>query len=377
MEDFLPIAIKLHRHLKSAHWDGKGLAGPDFGVRFNWRVGRFVKSYLSSIRWSDSYYYLQAQGYWVLANWRLFCSTGDSAYREIAVRCSEHMLDRQRPDGAWDYPNIEWRGRVATAECTWACLGLLDSYRYSSDERFLKGALRWHRFLLDKVGFTQIGEELAVNYFADRETSRVPNNSAFVLRFLAELADLTGQRSFLRPAEGMVTFLRNVQKPSGEFPYSAPGSEALVKSWEHFQCYQYNAFECLDLMRYLELTGDPALSSLICSCVRFLLGGLSEDGHAYYDCTNRSRQITYHTAALGAAFAEAARLGFLKSPDPAKRAFSYLGRMQREEGGFPASSKEYYVIADRRSYPRAQAMILFHFLSASASLAVQRSSLAS
>ena len=377
MDDFLPVAIRLHRYLKSTHWDGKGLAGPDFGIRFNWRIGRFVKSYLSAIPWSDSYYYLQAQGYWVLANWRLFYSTGDPAYREIALRCSEHMLDIQRPDGAWDYPNIEWRGRVATAECTWACLGLLDSYRYTSDIRYLKSGLSWHRFLLEKVGFTRMGEELAVNYFAECETSRVPNNSAFVLRFLAELADLTGDRIFLRPADGMIAFLRNVQMPYGEFPYSTPGTEPRAKSWGHFQCYQYNAFECLDLMKYFELTGDGALPALIRSCARFLLGGLAEDGQAYYDCTNRSRHITYHAAAVGAVFAEAARLGFLNRPDLAERAFSYLSRMQREDGGFPASSKEYWVMADRRSYPRAQAMMLFHFLSASASPAAQRAGVAS
>ena len=71
-------ARRLHRYLVRRHWREGRLIGPDSGVRFNYRVGRFAKGYLSFIPWRDDLYYLQAQGYWMLANWRLadFDGTG-------------------------------------------------------------------------------------------------------------------------------------------------------------------------------------------------------------------------------------------------------------------------------------------------------------
>src|SRR6266851_474161 len=62
-------ATRLHGYLATTHWNGRALEGPDSGVRFNWRVGRFVKSYLRSLPWSDKLVYLQGQGYWIFDNW--------------------------------------------------------------------------------------------------------------------------------------------------------------------------------------------------------------------------------------------------------------------------------------------------------------------
>jgi hypothetical protein len=362
MERYFQAAVKLHRYLVSANWDGMALVGPDVGVRFNLRVGRFIKSYLPSLPWNDSLYYLQSQGYWVLGNWRLFLLTGEASYQQYAMRCSEQMLERQRSDGAWDYPNREWKGRVATAEGTWGSLGLLETYRRTKDVKFLAGALRWRRFLVDEVGFEQIGDELAVNYFWNRPTSRVPNNSAFVLRFLAELAHLTGERAYMHPCPGLVTFLSRAQKPTGEFPYMVKGRAEGVKCWEHFQCYQYNAFQCLDLMRYYELTSDAALPPLVASCLRFLRSGVEADGHSAFQCGSRYREITYHTAVLGASFATAGCLGFSGYEVFAERTFSYLLQLQRPDGSFPHSHGDYHFLSDRRSYPRVLAMILVHLV---------------
>jgi len=361
-ETVFRAALRLREYLESAHWNGHGLVGPDCGVRINRLVGRFIKSYVPGWGWNDSICYMQAQGYWVLANWRLYSVRNDPRYRDIAVCASEHILERQRSDGAWDYPHPGWKGRVANSEGTWASLGLLESYRHTSDERFLGGALRWHRFLLDKVGFERSGDEIAVNYFAGEQSARVPNNSAFVLRLLAELADLTGGKSFREPCGGMIRFLERAQTHEGEFPYMVKGQMEGGRCWPHFQCYQYNAFEFLDLARYYELTGAEAVRILLAGSLKFLSLGLAADGHAFYECGNHHSRVTYHTGVVAAAFATAKRLGFDGYESRADRAFSYLLTVQKPDGAFPHSKGDYYLLQDRRSYPRPLTMMLFHLL---------------
>lgn len=343
------------------------MIGPDPGVRFDYRIGRFVKSYLRCVAWNDKYYYLQAQGYWVLANWALFARTGEATYRDIAVRCSRQMLSRQREDGAWEYPNPEWKGRVATNEGTWASLGLLETYRHSMYKAFLQGVLNWHKYLTEVTGFQALGDELAINYFAKRGGGRVPNNSITVLRFFAELADATGDKSYMAPSVGLMNFIRRVQRPSGEFPYSIRRIDH-EPTKAHFQCYQYNAFECLNLIRYLQVTGDETVSPVVARLLGFLRHGLAQEGYAFYDCHERSRTVTYHTAALGAAFSQAGRFGFEGYDNLAERAFSHVLKSQRRDGGFIHSRRDYCFLTDRRSYPRYLAMILYHLLHSQAGL---------
>ena len=231
-------ARRLFDHLERRHWAGDGLVGPDVGIRLNYRVGRFVKSYIPMLPWHDDLYYLQGQGYWVLANWRLASLFGNPEHGARAVASSDGMLTRQRDDGAWDYPNPEWKGRVATAEGTWGSIGLLETYNQTGETRFLEGALRWNRFLEEEVGYSRAGGGLAVNYFAGRAGLPVPNNTAFVLRFLAELAHSTRDKSYCDRCSSLLDFLRTSQRPSGELPYTlGAGGEAGV---EHFQCFQYN-----------------------------------------------------------------------------------------------------------------------------------------
>jgi hypothetical protein len=353
-------ALKLHRYLYDNHWQGQALMGPDSGIRFNYRIGRFIKSYLRRIRWNDNYYYLQAQGYWILSNWCLFECTREERYRDIAVRCSEYMLKRQREDGAWVYPNREWKGRIATAEGTWGSLGLLETYRYTGSPEFLIGALRWHRFLLEVIGFQRADDELAINYFANFGTLRVPNNSAFVLRFLAALSDITRNRTYLGPCQGLMRFLQRVQRGTGEFPYALAGA-GNREDHQHFQCYQYNAFQCLDLIRYYELTQDSAALPLISNILLFLRSGMADDGHVFYGCGHRYRHVTYHTAVVAAAFAHASHCNIGMSPE-ANRAYTYLLTQQRPDGSFPHSRGDYRLLQDVRSYPRNLSMILYHLL---------------
>jgi hypothetical protein len=361
MTPFIEQARRLHQYLLTHHWDGRGLAGPDSGVRVNYRLGRFVKSYLPIVPWRDSYYYLQAQGYWVHANWLLGDLTGEEACGEVAVRASDEMLARRRPGGSWEYPNREWVGRIATVEGTWAALGLLQSFRRTGQERFLAGALAWHDFLERDVGYEQAPGGIAVNYFAASHGPAVPNNSALVLRFLAELAalgvDLHGERE-----AGLLSFLRTVQRPTGELPYALPTSSGSGEERPHFQCFQYNAFQCLDLVAYHDITGDPAVLDLIAGLSAFVASGVGPDGQVFFDCRHRRRAVIYHAAAAGAALSRAARVSGGAVPPQAARAYRWVLAQQRPDGGLPFSRREYAVLRDRRSYPRNLAMILLHLL---------------
>lgn len=351
---FLDQARRLHGYLMARHWDGRALVGPDSGVRVNYRLGRFLKSYLPAVVWHDSYYYLQAQAYWVLANWRLSELTGDEVCRTVAVQASEEMLARQSPDGSWAYPNPEWSGRVANAEGTWAALGLLASVRGTGEERFLAGATAWHDFLEGSIGYQPAPGGLAANYFAAADGVAVPNNSAFVLRFLAELATLGVEIGNGR-VTALLGFLRAAQRPSGELPYALDGRD-------HFQCFQYNAFQCLDLLAYHEVTGDDAALDLVKGLAAFVRTGVSGDGSVFFDCRRGRRAVVYHAAAAAAALSQAARFGAADSQ--AEAVYAWVLAQQRPDGGFPFSRREYGVLRDRRSYPRNLAMILLHLLMA-------------
>ncbi len=356
-------ATRLHGHIVREHWQRNRLVGPDPGIRFNYRVGRFLKSYLPVLSRNDDLYYLQGQGYWVLGNWRLWQSTGEDRYREIAVAASDSMLAEQSAEGAWGYPNPEWAGRVATAEGTWGSLGLLESYRHTGESRFLDGALRWHAYVQEAIGFQRVGDELAVNYFAHQPRGpRVPNNSAFLLRFLAELAEVTGDERHLQPAAGLVRFMAAAQLDSGEFPYTVQGTSGRVGR-THFQCFQYNAFQCLDLMRYRDLTGDDSVLPLVRGVLAFLRGGLDASGRAHYQCDNHRTSVAYHTAVMAAAFKQAAAGGIDGYEGLSNRAYSHLLGLQRRDGSFGHSRGDYGFLSDRRSYPRYLAMILYHLLS--------------
>lgn len=354
-------AFLLHTYLQDHHWCEQRLTGPDPGIRFNYRLGRFLKSYLRWLSWDDDYYYLQAQGYWVLSNWCLFDRTGKQQYRDIAERCSMQIIAQQHGDGAWEYPNREWKGRIATAEGTWAALGLLDSYAHTKDPQFLDSAVRWHQFLRDTIGFQRVGDQLAVNYFANRADERVPNNTAFVLRFLAELQKATNDSRYLQPAEELLNFLSAVQQPNGEFPYTVEGS-ALRTPRLHFQCYQYNAFQCLDLLRYYEISRNETIVPLITRTAAFLSNGIAPDGHALYECGNTYRRVTYHTAAVAAALVQAGLINGIDYSAVAQRAYAYVLAQQNTHGSFAHSRGDYHVLSDHRSYPRYLSMILYHLL---------------
>ena len=250
------------------------------------------------------------------------------------------MVTRQRPDGGWDYPHPGWKGRVATAEGCWAAIGLLDAHRRSQDPTLLAASLRWQRFLDEHVGWQRSGGGLAVNYFGDRSDPPVPNNSVFTLRFLATLARGTGDDSWLRRAPEILTFLASAQLPSGELPYSLG-----VHERTHFQCFQYNAFQALDLIAYMDLSGDETPRQLTAEIVSFLHAGIDAGGRVPYACDQRDPEVPYHLAAVAAALKESARLGLADTGAASNRAYERLLGLQGEDGSFPHSMRDYGLLS--------------------------------
>jgi hypothetical protein len=133
MDRHLQAARSLQRYVVEHHWKDHILVGPDPGIRFNYRIGRFIKSAVGRGMWRDDLYYIQAQGYWVLANLELHRRTQAPAYLEVATQCARSMMAHQAEDGSWAYPNPEWKGRIATAEGTWGALGLVEAHKADGD----------------------------------------------------------------------------------------------------------------------------------------------------------------------------------------------------------------------------------------------------
>ncbi|MHB0858707.1 MAG: hypothetical protein ACYC5M_14215 [Anaerolineae bacterium] len=361
LEALLTAATKLHAYLIREHWIGQSLEGPDVGIRFNARFGRFIKSYLPWVPWKDDLYYLQAQGYWIMDNWLLADITGDEHYVDIALACSEGVLQAQRPAGYWDYPNPEWRGRVATVEGCFGALGLLETFGCTRQEAFLAGALKWYHYMLEQVGFQRDGSGWAVNYFSNVPGSRVPNNTTLALWTLARLHQVTDNDAYLESCGPMVNWLNAVQMDTGELPYAVASNSGPCRP--HFLCYQYNAFEFMDLARYAHITEDEAIRPVLSRLAPYLARGILPGGAAAYDCAHNKPEVAYYGAALAAALSQATLMGLGDYRDLSDRAFLRVLTQQRSDGGQAFHSQgSYGILADRRSYPRYLAMILHHLL---------------
>ncbi len=184
---------------------------------------------------------------------------------ERATVCADHILTQQQPEGFWTYPNPEWKGRVATVEGCFAALGLLECYEHVPCERFLDGARRWYHYLTQTIGFRKQTDDstLAINYFAHESGENdggVPNNSTLVLWNMARLADVTHDDQYLEYCTPLVRWLAHVQCESGELPYEVGSSHRQGRV--HFLCYQYNAFEFMDLVHYYQITNDQNVLQL-------------------------------------------------------------------------------------------------------------------
>ncbi len=360
-QDLTTAAARLSTFLIRRHLRDGLLTGPDYGVRFNFRAWRFLKSALPFMPWGDDYVFMQTQGYWILANWLLYERTGEPQYRELALATSDAILRLQTCEGFWVYPLPERRHLIATVEGCWASIGLLASYAREARAEFLAGVIRWYDFLVTRIGFQDHIQGKAINYF-DRPRGKVPNNSVLAAWFFLLLWNATGDRRFLDYVDGLFQFVAFVQRPSGELPYVI--ESPYERGREHYLCFQYNAFKFLELARCAAFGPGKPACALMPSLARFLEGGVTSTGASAVACASRGRawpEVDYYTAVLAAALAEAAKLG-LADGALSERCYARLLQRQCPDGSFWYSTGDYGFLSDHRSYPRSQAMMLVHLL---------------
>ena len=357
-------AINLHGFIGRTHAVGGAIVGPDSGVRFNARIGRFVKSYFPFVNYGDDYIYMQGQAYWIMSNWQLADLTGDNRFVQTAIACTDNLLALQQLDGHWPFANREWAGRIPTVEGCFGAIGLLVSYERTGNAAYLQGAELWAAYMLHTTGYQHFGDgHIAVNYFAGRADGRVPNNATLAIQMLARLRHITGTRAYDEQIDGMVRWLIDVQLPSGELPYQIE-PDAPETSRTHFLCYQYNAFEFIDLAHYYMLTRDETIRPMLAKMASYLEDGLLPSGAARYNCDQDTPTVTYYAAAIAYALSLATALRLGEYAISAERGFRWVLSQQRTDGGFNFfSTKNYGLLTDRRSYPRNVAMILHHLLS--------------
>ncbi|MFC1831579.1 glycoside hydrolase family 76 protein [Thermodesulfobacteriota bacterium] len=356
-------AVRLYQYIMQKHWNGQALVGPDPGVRFNSRIGRFIKSYLSFISWSDNIAYIQGQKYWILNNWSMMDMglVDVKLCREVAVSCTDYLVTVQKPEGYWEHPNPEWADRIATVEGNYGAMGLLETYLRTEDEKFLKGAIQWYRFMIEHIGFQNRDGFWAINYFKDRGTMMIPNISVSALRMCAMLAKATDDDRYLEYSERLVAWLNHVQMVTGELPYGVNSVNG--KSRIHFLCYQYNAFEFLNLADYYQMTGDRNIWPVLEKLAGYVAESITETDGCRYDCQREKPEVLYYGMAAGAALRRATELDIGNYGSLADRACKRILSQQREDGGIAFYSQgNYGFLTDRRSYPRYLSMILYHML---------------
>jgi hypothetical protein len=355
-------ALRLHRHLDRTHLQKGLLAGPDPGVRLNLRFWRFLKSYAGLTNGPERHVFMQGAAYWIMANWVLLDLRGEQAFGYLAARGADRVADLQRGDGSWQYPLKERRHLAATIEGNWASLALLESFRRTGEERYLRAALDWKRFLLRRIGFQSYEGTLAVNYF-DRPRGNIPNNTTNTLWFLAESALHEPDAEAEEKIHGMKAFLKKVQRPNGEFPYIV--ESPYEKGKPHYLCFQYNAFEFLDLCHYYRIRGDEEVVPMLESLAGFLSSGLTLRGWARTSCIRERPRVIYYTASLAYALWKAHALGISGDAEKWRRGILRVLEHQNPRGSFPHSRGDYGILEDSRSYPRYQAMILYFLASLS------------
>jgi len=343
--------------------DDGAIVGPDPGVSINLRITRFVKSYLRMLPWRDHLYYLQAQAYWIIDNLEMAELTGETRYADAALRCANAVASRQNRDGCWNYPQAEWKFRISTVEGCFGALSLLKAYERSREPLLIDGAKLWYRFMVEHIGFQDYdADSQAVNYFSNVGRGMVPNNSTLALWFCAEMSRLTEDRTYAQHCRAMVNFLIKCQLETGELPYvigsdSGPGRV-------HYLCFQYNAFQFLDLAEYYFISGDEQVLPVLKNLARFLSGAIMPDGDVRNSCESGYPTVHYFTSAVSAALARATEMELGDYADLAARGYARILSLQRRDGGYDYSLGDYGVFSDRRSYPRNQAMILKHLLTA-------------
>lgn len=361
-EELFRAAECLHTYLLRRHYDHGVLHGPDAGVRFNLRAWRFLKSALDFVPWRDDYVFTQTQGYWVLGNWMLYDATGERRYRQLALETTEATLKLQTSEGFWGYPLPERKHLIATLEGIWGGSPLLATYAREPRQEFLNGAMRAYDFIVNRIGFQDHPQGKAINYF-DRPRGKVPNNSVITAWFFLRLWKATGRKRFLEHVGELIDFVEAVQLPTGEIPYIV--ESRYERARDHYLCFQYNAYQFLHLAWSNTLRPGGWAKSVLPKLARFLEKGVQSTGACASNCASArggGPEVDYYTAALGAALYEACRLGLGVSPELNRRCYARVLARQKPHGSFGYSTGDYGFLRDHRSYPRQQAMTLFHLL---------------
>ena len=355
-------AERLHAHLLKKHYAHGLLAGPDSGVRFNLRAWRFMKSALAFAHWGDDYVFMQTQGYWVLANWMLFEAGGDARYQEIAFKSTAATFRLQKPEGYWAYPLPERKNLVATVEGNWGAIALLASFSRGGRQEYLEGAARWYAYLVSRIGFQDHRPGKAINYY-QQPRGKVPNNSVEAAWLFARLWKVTGDEKYLEHVDALLDFIGDVQLDSGELPYIVAGP--LERERLHYLCFQYNAFQFLKLAWLQALRPGTRARQILPKLARFLSQGVLPSGASASDCSRvrgGGAEADYYTAVLAAALHEAVNFGLENGGQLADQCYARCLAHQRADGSYAFSTGDYGFLRDTRSYPRPQAMTLFHLL---------------
>ncbi len=358
-QELIHAAERLHAHLLKRHYSHGLVRGPDAGVRFQLRLWRFFKSALDFVPWNDDYVFMQSQGYWILSNWMLQEATGETAYHTLALESAEATLRLQQPGGFWLYPLPQRKHLIATVEGNWAAIGLLATYAREPRKEFLTASVRWHDYLVGTIAFQPHNSGEAINYF-DKPRGKIPNNSAEAVWLLLRFWKATGDSRFLGHVDTMLEFLSSTQLPTGELPYTVDGP--YEKGRNHYLCYQYNAFQFLKLTWAASLRPDPRLDRILPALAGFLAQGVTKTGASAADCFHAKPETDYFTAVLAAALREAEGLSTPGAGELSNRCFARVLERQRSDGSFAYTTGDYGFLRDSRSYPRPQAMTLFHLL---------------
>ena len=328
-------------------------------MRWNIRIGRFVKSYAPFLRPTERYYFLQGQAYLAFASWTLGDLTGERAYHEAARAATRVIRDTQRADGAWAYPLPERRHLIATVEGDFGAVAMLDAFERDGDRAWLESALRWHAYLEREIGYQQHAGGLCVNYF-QKPRGMVPNNTCEWIWVLGRLARATGDAAYLAKVPAMLGFLETVMLPSGELPYELAGPHE-PRTRVHYLCYQYNAFQCMKLAWYAQQHDDARARALAVRLADYLATGVLPSGAVRASCLSVLPQVLYYADAVGMALRTVSASGWADHHEAADRTFRFVLSHQRRDGGLEYFSRgDYGVLSDRNEYPRYLAMSLYH-----------------
>lgn len=345
-------AERLYHHLLRRHWTGQALVGPDPIGKVNWRITRFVRGYTRFLPWRDQHTFLQAQAYWIQANLNRYRLTGEDSCLTIVEQTADWILRGQNPEGGWNYTLPERRHLIGAPEGTWAGIGLLAAFRQLGNPQYLIAAQRWYDFQVNKMGFARYQDGLVPNFY-NRPGRPVPNVATMCLRFYCELQEASGDQGFLEHKTGLVRLLGHAQMTNGEMHYVLPERP-------HFQCFQYNSYQFLDLAEFYLHDPDERVRNIMQGIASFLATGVTPQCGCRFNCDKDYPEVNYWNAALASALRLADELQLGDYAALSQSLFRRLLSRQSSEGGFDFSTGDYRALRDRRSYPRTLAMILSH-----------------